>query len=142
MNIRFRGLYRVRNLRLKKLGFISYPAYLASDLWLSRRARFAEGHPAVCAQCQGQAHAVHHVTYERLGNEDDADLCWLCEECHDEVHQFGGLYPPTAKQVEQLHRFGVDPAVIQRLTMNRAYRLIDDIYNCRRPSPSQPSAGV
>jgi 5-methylcytosine-specific restriction endonuclease McrA len=30
---------------------------------------------------------VHHITYDRLGNEAMADLRGLCAKCHKEVHQ-------------------------------------------------------
>ncbi len=32
---------------------------------------------------------VHHVTYERLGNENVlADLCTLCGSCHIKLHNY------------------------------------------------------
>jgi 5-methylcytosine-specific restriction endonuclease McrA len=33
-----------------------------------------------------QADVVHHLTYERLGNELLIDLVSLCNGCHDQAH--------------------------------------------------------
>jgi predicted HNH restriction endonuclease len=30
---------------------------------------------------------LHHLTYERVGNESDEDLRLLCKECHREAHR-------------------------------------------------------
>jgi len=30
---------------------------------------------------------VHHLTYCRLGREDDSDLAILCSSCHSQVHE-------------------------------------------------------
>lgn len=30
---------------------------------------------------------IHHMTYERLGNEDFNDLVYLCKDCHSNLHK-------------------------------------------------------
>lgn len=39
-----------------------------------------------CERCGGRAEHVHHLTYERLGDEDLCDLQALCIECHRLEH--------------------------------------------------------
>jgi len=49
-----------------------------------------------CAQCgetKGELH-VHHLTYERFGNESLQDLQVLCKTCHLGHHEMRGLEQP------------------------------------------------
>ena len=67
---------------------VAYLAYLASPAWRARRAAFVATHGALrCAACgSGERADLHHLTYERLGAELDADLTPLCRRCHEAVH--------------------------------------------------------
>ena len=60
-----------------------YLSYIASPAWRTRRQRAIERAGNRCQVC-GEARRlqVHHVTYERLGNEKDGDLTVLCWYCH------------------------------------------------------------
>jgi hypothetical protein len=70
----------------------SYEKYINSQQWRNRRARFLKKHGLKCCICGnfGVIH-VHHLTYERLGNERDSDLQVVCEQCHNGIH--GGVHP-------------------------------------------------
>ncbi len=70
------------------IGFPSYSAYLQSDRWRARRQQYADKHPPQCFVCGGDhGISLHHLRYDRLGREDDADFVWLCGDHHEEVHQ-------------------------------------------------------
>jgi hypothetical protein len=70
------GVYRAR-----------YDAYISSERWAGRRASYYKNHERKCAACASASSIhLHHLTYERMGNELDADLIPLCESCHDKVH--------------------------------------------------------
>lgn len=62
-----------------------YHKYLQSDQWhATRRLAFAK-HGTVCF-CGKIAIDMHHLTYERVGNERLDDLLPLCRTCHDSYH--------------------------------------------------------
>lgn len=63
-----------------------YADYMKSEQWTERRSRRLEIAKHACEHCgeTGALH-VHHLTYKRLGNEDDADLMALCVRCHDVI---------------------------------------------------------
>jgi 5-methylcytosine-specific restriction endonuclease McrA len=70
-----------------------YVRYLASKTWAARRARYFRTHEKMCRACgarSGPRRAIHlhHLTYERLGKERNADLLPLCKTCHLAVHDF------------------------------------------------------
>lgn len=73
--------------------------YLSSPKWAILRAQTVVRDGYSC-QCCGATHSleVHHITYERLGNETPSDLVILCRSCHQLVHNKLGysrftLYP-------------------------------------------------
>lgn len=65
----------------------AYQLYLASPAWAATRAQRLDidGH-----RCQGctatDSLHVHHLTYERFGNEWMTDLVTVCQQCHDLIH--------------------------------------------------------
>lgn len=62
-------------------------SYLHSDQWkqVKRKVLKRDGHH--CQSCGSSLHLeVHHVTYDRLGNEDLSDLVTLCNSCHSKLH--------------------------------------------------------
>jgi 5-methylcytosine-specific restriction endonuclease McrA len=71
-----------------------YAAYMESGKWHRRRRdweaheEFVTGAPVRCAVC-GTADwsDLHHLTYDRLGDERHEDLVALCRECHEELHR-------------------------------------------------------
>lgn len=63
-----------------------YRAYLLSDDWRSKRAKFLVG--KVCAGCGSRAKLhVHHLDYANVFNETADDVVILCEICHKRVHK-------------------------------------------------------
>lgn len=60
-----------------------YLDYLNSDLWKQRRMALLEKAEFKCRACgENDCLEVHHLTYERLGNEDPNDLVVLCKSHH------------------------------------------------------------
>lgn len=64
--------------------------YLSSEHWRKIRNHIYKSNNGVCERCGvvlPSAHMnVHHKTYKNIGNEQDEDLCLLCENCHSIVH--------------------------------------------------------
>ena len=77
--------YARRNAILKKMGFSSYKAYLASDLWKSIRQRVFDRDGGICRLClKRKAKSVHHITYheDTLRGETLDQLVSICGGCH------------------------------------------------------------
>ena len=89
-------IYRDRDAELRRIGYDSYKAYIASEAWSNRRERYWETHPRACLICDEREGKIdlHHNTYIRVGREEDGDLCWLCDECHEWVHNSNILNVP------------------------------------------------
>lgn len=78
--------YTERNEFLHKMGYQSYTAYLASDLWKGIRRRvFSRGRR--CCLCTRFGTAVHHKFYSKsnLKGRDLKGLVPICSACHKEV---------------------------------------------------------
>jgi hypothetical protein len=76
-----------RDARLQRLGFGSYVAYLASGCWEATKARYrASDLPQSCVLCGDEHVQLHHTTYERVAEEELADLAPLCATCHQLIH--------------------------------------------------------
>ena len=74
--------YRADNLR--HIGFMSYRAYLHSDLWKVIRASVLTAEPQ-CQKCYVKtATQVHHRSYDlaTLRGDDLRSLSALCSRCH------------------------------------------------------------
>lgn len=75
--------------RLKQLGFTTYQSYLASDLWHKfKEIYFSSSMPRTCMGCRNSIVMLHHITYQRLGEERLSDVIPLCFKCHRKVHRF------------------------------------------------------
>lgn len=64
-----------------------YIAYMKSPAWKERREATLRRARANCEHCGRSASAagpleIHHLTYERLGDEAPSDLVALCNSCH------------------------------------------------------------
>ena len=72
-----------------------YRKYMKSRAWFDRRERWFEDEQqqravVVCAVGGSRwtlADDLHHVTYERLGQENHDDLVALCRFHHEQLHQ-------------------------------------------------------
>ena len=73
--------------RLNRLGLHSLAEYHDSVFWMTKRNGYGKRHPRVC-RCGARSNLkLHHRTYERLGNERDEDLMYLCGACHEREHR-------------------------------------------------------
>lgn len=64
-----------------------YQEYIKSKEWQETRQRILKRDSFRCVLCNNTKNLhVHHITYESLGEEKDADLVTLCECCHDKLH--------------------------------------------------------
>jgi 5-methylcytosine-specific restriction endonuclease McrA len=64
-----------------------YNTYLESPEWKARRKAVLERDEFLCQGCRKQrATQVHHLTYDRKGNEMLFDLVAVCDECHEAIH--------------------------------------------------------
>lgn len=65
-----------------------YNEYIKSPQWKQRREQALARSGYCCEKCGfskwSKKLEVHHITYERLGNERASDLQVLCQECHKE----------------------------------------------------------
>jgi 5-methylcytosine-specific restriction endonuclease McrA len=65
---------------------VSYRRYLKSDKWLNLKKQVFERDKHRCQTCHAiKQLEVHHVTYDRLGNENLDDLIMLCKLCHEAI---------------------------------------------------------
>ena len=64
-----------------------YGEYLKSPGWRKRRAVVLTLAQGKCCDCGTQAFQVHHLTYDRIGNELLKDLFPKCRGCHEQDHQ-------------------------------------------------------
>jgi hypothetical protein len=70
---------------------LPYAAYLRTAYWRGRRVRALLRSGGQCQVCYADDRPleVHHLTYQRLGWETDADLIVLCGPCHAREHNQG-----------------------------------------------------
>ena len=63
----------------------SYEAYIKSKYWKIRRQLYLERYANTCQKCRKQfakGMQLHHLSYDRLRNENIDDLVLLCKRCH------------------------------------------------------------
>jgi len=64
-----------------------YRQYLRSPEWNARRRKALYKAGYRCEQCgKAKPLQVHHLTYERIFNEHQADLQAVCFLCHEWIH--------------------------------------------------------
>ena len=68
--------------------YMPYDEYLLTDHWKELRKRIHAKYNNKCAICGSSDNLeVHHITYERKGEELDEDLALLCKKCHMTQHK-------------------------------------------------------
>jgi 5-methylcytosine-specific restriction endonuclease McrA len=79
--------YKDRQVQANAEWWRRYNDHLASDRWRElRRLVMARCH-GTCEGCgERPAVQIHHLTYERLGNEMLFDLVAVCMTCHETIH--------------------------------------------------------
>ena len=64
-----------------------YLDYLASEKWKKLRDKVVDRDGNKCTKCSNTTNLhVHHLTYDRVGNEELTDLITLCKACHENEH--------------------------------------------------------
>ena len=64
-----------------------YRKYLKTEHWIELSIKMKEEYKT-CPFCGTSENLrVHHLNYDNLGNEKDADLMVLCNYCHTQVHR-------------------------------------------------------
>lgn len=97
--------------------------YLQSKHWKTAAAgaRARAGHR--CEECgKGGRLDVHHLTYERLGAEDPADLRALCRGCHDRAHAIAPRAPQQRKPKPSDYERALRRLKQERATFERKIR--------------------
>lgn len=96
--------------QLKVVDATTFGTYYDSSEWTRTRERILDRDRYQCqvACCSSAAAQVHHITYDRLGCENDLDLISLCEACHNVVHkkqdEYRFQYRLTASEIQRLAR--------------------------------------
>ena len=66
----------------------TYHEYMKSPEWKAKREERLKHDKYQCQLCHTAINlVVHHLTYDRLGDEDLNDLVTLCKKCHEKVHE-------------------------------------------------------
>lgn len=88
--------------------YVDYYTYIQSEKWYKGYARLAtiKRDNSRCVMCNLQSLTVHHITYERLGNESIDDLVVLCTACHTKTHK---EYPKGSKLFPPCHKDKLTP---------------------------------
>lgn len=64
-----------------------YGKYLKSNAWKDKRQKVLERANGLCEGCRdAEPTAVHHLTYDHLGDELLFELVALCDRCHLKCH--------------------------------------------------------
>ncbi len=64
-----------------------YHNYLQSPAWQVMRLKVLRRADFRCEECnKARPLDVHHLTYDRVGNERTSDLKALCRSCHTTAH--------------------------------------------------------
>lgn len=67
---------------------VGYKNYLKSKHWVMKKKEYNRKYERVCSCCGGKENLqLHHISYDRLGNEPLTDLVYLCKECHMRIHR-------------------------------------------------------
>jgi 5-methylcytosine-specific restriction endonuclease McrA len=75
-----------------------YLAYLESVEWFRLRLKVGTRCKHKCERCQlWQMEEVHHLTYERVFQEQLEDLVGLCMACHKFIHGHSIVDPIVAR---------------------------------------------
>lgn len=103
-----------RDTRLQGLGYRDYNDYLGSPAWAKVKAHYRKLVIEACGLCGSEESlALHHLTYERVGEELPSDLTWLCRTCHNMIHVLEargemGLDFSGLSDFERAARYAVD----------------------------------
>lgn len=99
---------------------VDYRERMASLEWQYRRWRSLHLGRNRCGRCGDSGTdirlEIHHLSYDRLGNEDEADLIPLCRTCHENTHD----------DVDEMQAKGLDICGFPWMAMQRTFSGDDD----------------
>jgi primosomal protein N'' len=74
--------------QVQKLKEMPYTDYLKTSHWLNLKKKAIKKAKNKCQKCSksGVTLHVHHLTYERRGEEKMSDLLVVCKPCHEAIH--------------------------------------------------------
>lgn len=82
-----RARHQLRQRKLSAYGYRSYTDYLRSAHWRATRTRYwISDQPKDCICGERDGLELHHMTYERVCEEELSDLTLLCSNCHAMIH--------------------------------------------------------
>lgn len=97
---------------------LEYQTYLASREWALKKRAVRERSGGICERCHLAPHQqTHHLTYERIGQEELEDLQGLCNACHEFVSGKSDVDPADELQTLRQWMFEAyenDPALAFR----------------------------
>lgn len=65
----------------------AYAWYRTTAVWKKRSLLCKKRAHGICQQCHVRpATEAHHLTYDRIFDEDPDDLIALCDRCHRKLH--------------------------------------------------------
>lgn len=68
---------------------LQYNQYMNSYQWEVTKKKYYSRHGKECRACKTNLDLhVHHLSYDKLGAEEDTDLVCLCQKCHNYVHRY------------------------------------------------------
>lgn len=110
----------------KKVDYPEYRQYIVSKEWYQLKIDILEKRGCYCEKCKKKKYPaalqLHHLSYERLFNEEPQDLMLVCKRCHEKEH---GLYK---KQVpKKTKKKGKS-----KYKLNRRDRELQKRYNARK----------
>ena len=107
-----------------------YQDYLKSKQWQATRERIFKRDKYVCSICGASKNlVVHHITYENLGAENDADLITLCKSCHGSIHanELENPYFLLSKTYEILSKWAATGTIDQKRVSEPLLPLLDEM---------------
>lgn len=115
--------------RIFYAGATEYDLYMTSAAWKVKRAQRIVDDGGQCTRCGSSDDLqVHHLNYNRLGDEPMDDLRTLCKVCHQKEH---GRDPVVSlatafdrRQVSETHDWARDV----RVRAARAQRELDGLF--------------
>ncbi len=69
----------------------AYEKYIHSTAWRDKANQRLAMDNHICQVCGETASDVHHLTYDRFGNEEMSDVVSLCRKCHQKAEE---IYDP------------------------------------------------
>lgn len=70
-----------------------YDEYTKTEEWALLRQQVKLRCDNICEKCGvAKVEVIHHISYERVGNENLEDLLGLCDICHQNEHKYTVIY--------------------------------------------------